>query len=79
MSDPKANTEERVVRTTLALPEGLMSDARRATGAKTKRETVLRALQAVVRQEKQDEFRARIGTFRLGMTREELLRWREME
>lgn len=67
------------MRTTIDIPEDLMERVRRITGATTKRGAVLGAMEALVRQNKQAEFRARIGTFDLGMTREELLRWRRMD
>jgi len=53
------------MRTTLDLPDGLLAEAQRACGAKTKTMTVVMALQQLVNAAKIEELRALRGKVRL--------------
>ncbi|HXZ44874.1 MAG TPA: type II toxin-antitoxin system VapB family antitoxin [archaeon] len=53
------------MRTTLDLPEGLLAEAQRACGAKTKTMTVVMALQQLVNAAKIEQLRALRGKIRL--------------
>ena len=65
-----------MVRTTLDIPEDLMSDVRRLSEAKTKREAVVAAMEEYVRQREQQEFLDLLGTFRYHLTQEDLRKLR---
>jgi len=49
------------MRSTIDLPEGLLSEAQRLTGLKTKREVVAMALDELVRRRRLEDLRTRIG------------------
>jgi Arc/MetJ family transcription regulator len=53
------------MRTTLDLPDGLLAEAQRACGAKTKTMTVVMALQQLVNAAKIEQLRALRGKIRL--------------
>jgi Arc/MetJ family transcription regulator len=53
------------MRTTLDLPDGLLAEAQKACGAKTKTMTVVMALQQLVNAAKIEELRALRGKVRL--------------
>ncbi len=53
------------MRTTLDLPDGLLAEAQKACGAKTKTMTVVMALQQLVNTAKIEELRALRGKVRL--------------
>ena len=53
------------MRTTVDLPEDLLEDARRVTDSKTKRETIVRALEEVVKKDKRERLRALAGKIHL--------------
>jgi len=50
------------MRTTLDLPEALLNEAREATGKASKTETIVYALQEVVRRRKIETLKAMFGT-----------------
>lgn len=79
VSGPKTNTEVRRVRTTVDLPDGMLDKACKLLGTKTKREAIERALEDAMRAARADEIRAKLGTYRIDMTREDILRLREMD
>lgn len=79
MSGPKTNTEVRRVRTTVDLPDGMLDAACKLMGTKTKREAIERALEDAMRAARADEIRAKLGTYRIDMTREDILRLRGMD
>ena len=64
-------------RLTMTLDEKLLEEAGRALGTRTKRDTVLLALQEVVRRSRQRGILEHMGKLDLGFTVEELIRWRE--
>jgi Arc/MetJ family transcription regulator len=53
------------MRTTVDLPEELLEEARRVTNSKTMRETVIRALEELVKKSKREELRKLAGTIHL--------------
>ena len=53
------------MRTTLDLPEDLLEKARRETGLRTKRETVIAGLDELIRRSEREELRALAGRIRL--------------
>ena len=53
------------MRTTLDIPEKTLEDARRATNARTKRETVIAGLEELIRKSKREELRGMAGRIRL--------------
>ncbi|GBD11003.1 hypothetical protein HRbin23_00653 [bacterium HR23] len=63
-------------RTTLVLDEGLLREAMRLAGVRTKREAVERALQEFIRARQRERLRAELGTFDLDLDPEELERLR---
>jgi len=65
------------MRTTLELDEGLVREAMRLLGVKTKREAVRRALEAVIAEKRRERLRARLGRLELDLTLEDLARMRE--
>nr|BAL56973.1 hypothetical protein HGMM_F46A05C12 [uncultured prokaryote] len=68
--------EEAMGRTTLVLDEGLLREAMRLAGVRTKREAVERALQEFIRARQRERLRAELGTFDLDLDPEELERLR---
>ena len=50
------------MKTTIDIPEGALADAMRFTGAKTKREAVVKALEAYNRQQRVQDLVASFGT-----------------
>ena len=65
------------MRTTLELDEELLREAMRLLGTKTKRETVRRALEAVVAQRRKERLQAKLGRLDLDLTLADLKRMRE--
>lgn len=68
------------MKTTLDVPEALLSDAMRACGAKTKRAAVLTALEELVRRTKMQSLARELGNSETFMDSAELqaIRLREM-
>ena len=64
------------MRTTVDLPSGLLEEAMELAGIQTKRETLVAALRDYVRRLRTEEFRARLGTYDLDLTQEDLERLR---
>jgi hypothetical protein len=50
------------MRTTLILPDFLIDEARRATGLKSKTDTVVHALKEVIRRRRIDDLKSMFGT-----------------
>lgn len=69
----------RAVRTTVDLPEDKLQEAQRLLGTKTKRETLERALDEAIRAAKADEIRAKLGTYRIDLTPEDILELRKTD
>lgn len=67
------------MRTTIDIPEDMMQEARRFADTKTKRETVLKGLEEIIKQGRRRELIERLGTFKIDMTREEIKRMRAMD
>jgi hypothetical protein len=65
------------MKTTLDIPEGMLKDAMRASGARTKREAVLRALEEFNRRAKLRTLTERLGTSETFMDFDELMQLRE--
>ncbi len=55
------------MRTTVDLPEDLLEEARRITDSKTKRETIVYALEEVVKKDKRERLRALAGKIHLDL------------
>ena len=55
------------MRTTVDLPEDLLEEVRRASGSKTKRETIVRALEELVKKDKRERLRALAGKIHLDL------------
>jgi Arc/MetJ family transcription regulator len=55
------------MRTTVDLPEELLEEARRVTDSKTKRETIVRALEEMVKKDKRERLRALAGKIHLDL------------
>lgn len=55
------------MRTTLDLPEGLVEEARTATGFKSKTDTVVFALKEVVRRSRVEELKAMFGKLKIDL------------
>jgi len=66
-----------MVRLTVTIDEELIGEAKRLSGAKTKRETLEYALREYVRRLRQRQLAARAGTSALRLTHADLRRWRE--
>jgi Arc/MetJ family transcription regulator len=64
------------VRTTIDIPDDLLSQAQGVMGTKTKRETVIEALHRVVRDSVWEELLALEGSGIIDLTQEELERMR---
>lgn len=64
------------MRSTLDLPDGLIEEAKRLTGLRTKRAVVVRALDELVRRERLQRFRERLGSFDFDLTQEDLEKMR---
>jgi Arc/MetJ family transcription regulator len=60
------------MRTTLDLPEGLLEKAQELTGAATKRETVVGALEEVIKSELRQRLIDRLGKTKLNLTAEDV-------
>jgi len=67
------------VKTTFDLPEGLLEDAVRCSGARTKREAVMQALKEFTRRAKLDRLADRLGDSETFMSYEELMEHRTGE
>lgn len=66
-----------MVRMTVALDEHLLEEARRLSGAKTKREALEIALRQLVSRLRRQEIIAHAGAIELSVTQEELKKLRE--
>lgn len=66
-----------MARMTVAMDEQLLEEARRLSGAKTKREAIEIALRQLVRRLRRREMAAHAGTIELELTQEKLRRLRE--
>jgi len=66
-----------MVRLTVTIDEELIGEAKRLSGAKTKRETLEYALREYVRRLRQRQLAARAGTSALRLTHADLRHWRE--
>lgn len=66
-----------MARMTLTVDKWLLEEARRLSGAKTKRETVEIALRELVRRLRRREVAAHAGTLELDLSQEDLRRLRE--
>lgn len=66
-------------RTTLVLDEGLLHEAMRLAGVRTKREAVERALREFIRARQRERLRKELGTFDLDLDPAELERLRREE
>lgn len=64
------------MRTTVIIDEDLLSQAMKATGVKTKRETIEIGLRELVRKSNMAALRQELGTFDLELSPEELERLR---
>ncbi|MFH1609489.1 MAG: type II toxin-antitoxin system VapB family antitoxin [Candidatus Bipolaricaulota bacterium] len=60
------------MRTTVEMNEGLLREAMELLGAKTKREAIHRALEALIRQKRRERLRTRLGTVELDLPLESL-------
>jgi Arc/MetJ family transcription regulator len=68
------------MKTTIDIPEGLMEEAMKFTGAKTKREAVITAVERFNRLKRLEKLNARVrGQFRDFMTSAELKAMREAD
>lgn len=66
-----------MARMTVAINDELLSEAKRLSGVKTKREAIEIALRELVRRERRRAVVAHAGAITLALTQEELQRWRE--
>lgn len=66
------------MRITIDIPDELLERAIRTRDLRARRAAVAMALEQVANKARREEFVRRLGTFNIGMTREELLRWRRM-
>jgi Arc/MetJ family transcription regulator len=60
------------MRTTLDLPEGLLDEAQQLTGSATKRQTVVTALEEVIRARRRQELLDMLGKTKLNLTHEDI-------
>lgn len=67
------------MKTTIDIPEDIMQDALRVSGARSKREVVLNALRDYVRRKRMAELARHAGTCDDLMTAEELRRLRQAD
>ena len=68
------------MKTTVDIPENLMAEAMKFTGAKTKREAVVTAMERFNRLKRLEKLNARVrGQFRDFMTQEELQAMRALD
>lgn len=65
------------MKTTVDIPDKLLEDAVRYSGARTKREAILAALEEYNRRQRVEEFLKLAGTFEGFMTQEDLRKMRE--
>ncbi len=66
------------MRITIDIPDELIERAIRALDLRARRVAIAMVLAQVANKARREEFVRRLGTFKMGMTREELLRWRRM-
>lgn len=64
------------MKTTIDIPDEILQEALRFSGAQTKREAVLRALEEYNRRQRMARLASHLGTFKHFMTREDLDRLR---
>ena len=63
-------------KTTVVLDERLLEDARKAIGARTKKETIETALRELVKQRQRELLIKEMGTYNLNLTQEDLEKMR---
>lgn len=66
-------------RTTVFIDEGLLEEAIRATGARSKREAVEKGLRSLVRRYNRETLDTELGTFEIDLTLEDLERLRDAQ
>ncbi|MGY4707807.1 type II toxin-antitoxin system VapB family antitoxin [Candidatus Bipolaricaulota sp. J31] len=64
------------MRTTVEIDEELLEEARRLLGTRTKRETIRRALEEVIRERRKELLRRKLGNTEMSIDLEELERLR---
>ena len=64
---------------TVTVTPDLVSEAKRLTGLRTKREVIELALSELVRRPRLESLRARLGTRDLTVTPEDVVRWRDQD
>ena len=64
-------------RTTVFIDEKLISEARKLTNIKTKREVIEEGLRELIRKKNRELLRSELGTFNIALTIKELERMRE--
>lgn len=67
------------MKTTIDIPENVLREAMRLTGAETKKEAVLSALEVLIRQMRAAEVAKMLGTFEDIWSAEDLAKHREEE
>jgi len=66
-------------RTTVLIDEGLLEEAIRATGARSKREAIEKGLRSLVRWYNRETLDTELGTFEIDLTLEDLERLRDAQ
>lgn len=66
-----------MAKTTVVIDDELLSEAMKATGAKTKGEVITTGLQELIRKENLEALRQELGTFDLALSLEELEKLRD--
>lgn len=66
-------------RTTVFIDEGLLEEAIRATGARSKREAIEKGLRSLVRWYNRETLDTELGTFEIDLTLEDLERLRDAQ
>lgn len=67
------------MRRTVVIEDTLLADAQRFLGTSGIRDTVEEALREVIRRHRLEQLRKSLGTMELGLTSEELTRFRDAE
>jgi len=66
-------------RTTVLIDEGLLEEAIKATGARSKREAIEKGLRSLVRWYNRETLDTELGTFEIDLTLEDLERLRDAQ
>ena len=66
-----------MAKTTVVIDDELISEAMKASGARTKREVITIGLQELIRKENLEALRQELGTFDLALSLEELEKLRD--